>query len=83
VASWIAIRKGANTPAQTDPNQLLPQLETAWTAAVMTNNPDEIGRFLADGFLFVGAGGILQTREQHLDDFLISELPPPCSAHGG
>jgi hypothetical protein len=69
VASWIALRKDADTPAQTDPNQLLTQLETSWAAAVMTNNPDEIGRFLADGFLFVGAGGILQTRDQHLNDF--------------
>ncbi len=74
VASWIALRKDADTPAPTDPSQLLTQLETAWAAAVMTNNPDEIGRFLADGFLFVGAGGILQTREQHLDDFRTGRL---------
>ena len=74
VASWIALRKDADTPAQNDPNQVLTQLETAWAAAVMTNNPDEIGRFLANGFLFVGAGGILQTRAQHLDDFRTGRL---------
>jgi hypothetical protein len=74
VASWIALRKDADTPSPADPNQVLPQLETAWAAAVMTNNPDEIGRFLADGFLFVGAGGVLQTRAQHLDDFRSGKL---------
>jgi hypothetical protein len=74
VASWIAIRKDADTPTQRDPNQVLTQLETAWAAAVMTNNPDEIGRFLANGFFFVGAGGILQTRAQHLDDFRTGHL---------
>ena len=74
VASWIALRKDATTPPLSDPNQLITQLETSWAAAVMTNNPDEIGRFLADGFLFVGAGGILQTREAHLDDFRTGTL---------
>ncbi len=74
VASFIAVRKDADTPAPADPNPLLTRLETSWAAAVMTNNPDEIGRFLAAGFLFVGAGGILQTREQHLDDFRTGRL---------
>ena len=74
VASWIAVREDADTPGQADPNQQLTRLETAWAAAATTNNPEEIGRFLADGFLFVGAGGILQTREQHLRDFQTGRL---------
>jgi hypothetical protein len=74
VASWIAVRKDADTPAQSDPDPLLTQLETSWATAVTTNNPDEIGRFLADGFLFVGAGGVLQTKAQHLDDFRTGRL---------
>lgn len=74
VASFIAVRKDAGTPAQNDPNQVLTQLETAWAVAATTNNPDQIGKFLGDGFLFVGAGGILQTRQQHLDDFKTGKL---------
>jgi hypothetical protein len=74
VASFIAVREDADTPAPVDPGPLLTRLETAWAAAVMTNRPDDIARFLGDGFLFVGAGGILQTREQHLDDFRTGRL---------
>jgi hypothetical protein len=74
VASFIAVRKDAGTPAQNDPNQVLTQLETAWAVAATTNQPDQIGKFLGDGFIFVGAGGILQTRQQHLDDFKTGKL---------
>ncbi len=74
VASFIAVRKDAGTPAQNDPNQVLTQLETAWAVAATTNNPEQIGKFLGDGFIFVGAAGILQTRQQHLDAFKTGKL---------
>ena len=74
VASFIALRKDASTPTQNDPNQILSQLETAWAVAATTNDPDQIGKFLGDGFIFVGASGLLQTRQQHLDDFKTGRL---------
>ena len=74
VASWIALRKDAETPPPIDPNEQLPKLESGWAAAAMTNNPDEIGRYLAKDFLFVGAGGILQSRAEHLEDFRSGRL---------
>ena len=74
VASFIAVRKDAGTPAQNDPNQVLTQLETAWAVAATTNDPEQIGKFLGDGFIFVGAAGILQTRQQHLDAFKTGKL---------
>ena len=83
VASWIALRKDADTPTQTDPNESLIKLEAAWVAAELTNNPDKIGRFLADGFLFVGAGGIHQTRAQQLDDFRTGCLVPAAARNAG
>jgi uncharacterized protein len=52
----------------------LEKLEDDWAAAVETNDPDRIGRFFTDDFLFVGAGGILQDRRQHLDDFRSGRL---------
>ncbi|MES2791044.1 MAG: tyrosinase family protein [Planctomycetota bacterium] len=47
----------------------LKELETKWATTVATNDPDQIGRFFTDDFLFVGAGGVLQDRQQHLEDF--------------
>jgi ketosteroid isomerase-like protein len=52
----------------------LEKLEADWGVAVESNNPDRIGRFVTDDFLFVGAGGVLQTREQHLEDFRLGTL---------
>jgi hypothetical protein len=52
----------------------LTKLEVDWAAAVETNDPDRIASFFADDFLFVGAGGILQNREEHLDDFRSGRL---------
>src|SRR5262249_4814183 len=50
---------------QQTPQEELRELENAWAAAVATNDADKIGRFFPDRFLFVGAGGILQNRDQH------------------
>lgn len=69
VASWIAVRKDDSTPAPVDPSQLIPKLETAWAAAVLSNQADEIAKFLADDFFFIGPRGALQSRDEHLDDF--------------
>ena len=52
----------------------LEKLESEWAAAVETNDPKRIGAFFADDFLFVGAGGILQDRMQHLEDFRSGKL---------
>jgi FtsP/CotA-like multicopper oxidase with cupredoxin domain/peroxiredoxin len=49
-------------------------IETAWAAAVESNDPLKIGAFLTDDFLFVGAGGTLQNRTQHLDEFSTGRL---------
>jgi Domain of unknown function (DUF4440) len=74
VASWIALRQDAAPPPPKDPVETLRGLETSWAAAVGTGDPDRIGRFLADDFLFVGAGGALQDRTQHLGDFRTGKL---------
>ena len=84
VAQWIAVRqdqmdarnslRGEPAPARTAIDVELRDLETRWAAAVETNNPDQIGRFFTDDFLFVGAGGVLQDRRQHLDDFRTGTL---------
>jgi len=52
----------------------LKKLESDWAAAVETNDPKRIERFFTADFLFVGAGGILQTRKQHLEDFRSGKL---------
>jgi len=54
--------------------ELLKQLEADWATAVATNDANQIARFFADDFLFVGAGGILQDRKQHLEDFRSGRL---------
>jgi ketosteroid isomerase-like protein len=54
--------------------QSLEDIEKAWAAAVETNDPNKIGRFFTDDFLFVGAGGVLQNRTEHLDDFASGRL---------
>jgi hypothetical protein len=74
VASWIALHQDAPPPAPQDPVETLRGLETSWAAVVGTNDPDQIGKFLAADFLFIGAGGILQDRAQHLDDFKTGKL---------
>ena len=90
-ASWTALRKEAGTPGLVGPGPLRKRLETSWEAAVMTNKPDEIGRFLADEFLFVGAGGLLQTGTQtpaprahtvltDTDFLLLAGVPSRCLA---
>src|SRR5262249_54157860 len=56
------------------PVETLRGLETAWAAAVGTNDPDRVAKFLAAEFLFVGAGGVLQNRTQHLEDFRTGKL---------
>src|SRR4051794_6971233 len=58
-----------NTAQQAIDVKSLSDLEERWAQAVVTNNADSIGAFLSSDFLFVGAGGVLQTREQHLNDF--------------
>ena len=73
-ASWIALHQDANPSPPKDPVEALGGLETAWAAAVGTNDPTKIARFLAPDFLFIGAGGILQNRAQHLDDFRTGKL---------
>lgn len=52
----------------------LERLEDEWGVAVAANDADRIARFFTDDFLFVGAGGILQDRRQHLDDFRSGRL---------
>jgi hypothetical protein len=47
----------------------LAKQEAAWAVAVESNDPHKIGRFFTEDFLFVGAGGVLQDRAQHLEDF--------------
>ncbi|HEV3298206.1 MAG TPA: DUF4440 domain-containing protein [Planctomycetaceae bacterium] len=79
VAQWIAVKQdAANTgSAPANASRLnassvetqLRDLETKWAAAVSTNDPAQIGVFFTDDFLFVGANGLLQNRQQHLDDF--------------
>jgi ketosteroid isomerase-like protein len=54
--------------------QVLRKREADWAAAVETNDPKQIGLFFTDDFLFVGAGGILQDRTQHLEDFRSEKL---------
>ncbi len=74
VASWIAVRQDAKPPPPVNPETVLRDLETSWAVAVSTNDVDKIGRFFTDDFIFIGAGGILQTRMQHLDDFRSGRL---------
>ena len=52
----------------------LEKLEADWAAAVETNDHKRIGAFFAEDFLFVGAGGALQDRKQHLEDFRSGRL---------
>ena len=53
---------------------MLEELETKWAAAVETNDPVQIAEFFAPDFLFIGAGGVLQEREPHLEDFRSGRL---------
>jgi uncharacterized protein (TIGR02246 family) len=60
--------------AQSAVEKELEKLEAEWAAAVATNDPNKIGAFFTEDFLFVGAGGVLQDRKQHLDDFATGKL---------
>jgi hypothetical protein len=79
VAQWIAVRADGKGPGnavipQQMAQQELRQLENAWATAVGTNDAVKIGRFFPERFLFVGAGGVLQNRDEHLDDFRSGRL---------
>jgi len=63
-----------NVPDRLGDERELRKREADWAAAVETNDPKLIGQFFTEDFLFVGAGGILQTRMQHLDDFQSGRL---------
>jgi hypothetical protein len=63
------ILKNAYVNAQLGVEEQLRKLEADWATAVATNESKQIGRFLTANFLFVGAGGVLQTRDEHLADF--------------
>jgi FtsP/CotA-like multicopper oxidase with cupredoxin domain/peroxiredoxin/ketosteroid isomerase-like protein len=54
--------------------ETLRQLEGAWAGAVGTNDPKLIGLYFTNEFIFVGARGVLQNRNQHLDDFSTGKL---------
>ncbi|HYH67749.1 MAG TPA: Rid family hydrolase, partial [Urbifossiella sp.] len=82
VAQWIAVRQDATPPAPRErltapaagADALLRKLQVEWAAAVGSNDPDRIGRFFGNDFLFVGAGGVLQNRAEHLNDFRTGRL---------
>jgi hypothetical protein len=80
VAQWIAVKQDSNRPTNTGAilgapaEDELRQLENEWAAAVATNDADTIGRFFPEKLLFVGAGGVLQNRDEHLDDFRSGRL---------
>src|SRR5258708_431208 len=60
--------------AAADDEKNLRDLETQWAAAVASNDAARIGRFFSDDFIFVGAGGVLQNRTEHLEDFKSGKL---------
>jgi FtsP/CotA-like multicopper oxidase with cupredoxin domain/peroxiredoxin len=82
VAQWIAVkqdqvnapRDAATPPLPAKLGEGLRGLEREWAQAAAANNVARISRFLSDDFIFVGAGGILQSRQQHLDDFRTGRL---------
>lgn len=83
VAQWIAVRQDSSAATTTRTNgpgagpgaaELIRQLETSWATAVETNDADQIAPFFGKDFVFVGPSGILQNREQHLDDFRTKKL---------
>lgn len=83
IANWIrdgcpecdpAINMKMATAMREEAEKELKSLETKWAAAVETNDPIQIGRFFTGDFLFVGAGGALQDRTQHLEDFCTGRL---------
>src|SRR5204863_8175009 len=59
---------------QADTEAQLKELETQWATTVATNDPKQIGKFFTEEFLFVGAGGVLQNRQEHLNDFQSGKL---------
>lgn len=61
-------------PDMPNDEDILKQLESDWAASVATNDPEMISEFFTDRFLFVGASGELQNREQHLEDFASGKL---------
>lgn len=83
VAQWIAVKQDGGAPggpagggraAPAGEEKRLREVEAKWAAAVGTNDPAQIGKFFTDDFLFVGAGGVLQDREEHLNDFKTKTL---------
>jgi hypothetical protein len=83
IANWIrdgcpetdpAVMMKMATAVHEDAEKELKLLEAKWAAAVETNDPTQIGRFFTGEFLFVGAGGVLQDRAQHLEDFRTGRL---------
>lgn len=65
----IALAKDGPVVRRARTARELEKLENDWAAAVETNDPNRIGRFFVEDFLFLGAGGILQDRKRHLEDF--------------
>lgn len=83
IAKWIQDECPESAPsvkmkmvATTPDNAVneLQALEARWASAVETNDPERIGSFFTPDFLFVGAGGVLQDRTQHLNDFRTGRL---------
>jgi proline iminopeptidase len=76
VSCSLLVRAGQNRQTIEDGTveKELRHLEAKWGEAVESNDADRIGRFFTDDFLFVGAGGILQDRKQHLEDFRSGRL---------
>ena len=60
--------------ADVDSNRELRELENDWAVAAATNDPDRVSQFFDSRFLFVGAGGVLQNLEEHLEDFRSGRL---------
>jgi|GEM_PF-198760 len=83
VAQWIAVQQdsgNAKEMAKASPagakeaEQQVRQLEASWAAAVITHDPNKIGQLFSDDFAFVGPNGVLQDRNQHLEDFRSGKL---------
>jgi hypothetical protein len=81
VAQWVAVKQDASPEGHTiapversGADRELSDLEIAWVKAVESNDPDRISIFLSQMFLFVGAGGVLQNRKEHLNDFGSGQL---------
>jgi hypothetical protein len=83
IANWIrdgcpecdpAVKMNLATAVREGAEKELKSLEAKWASAVETNDPAQIGCFFTADFLFIGAGGVLQDRTQHLEDFRSGRL---------